>query len=154
MDLQERMYKAVAPSMRDFVLKMCMDGQIVVNEDLRELNQELHRQGNNLNQLVRLALDRSEESGSINSLYYDADILVIDDLGSEPMLRGVTVSALYHVINERRNANRAIVITTNCDADQLYEKYDDRIGARLTDPGRVTKITFVGTDVRRFMAQK
>ena len=52
--LQERMYKAVAPSMRDFVLKMCMDGKIVVNEDLRELNQELRRQGNNLNQLVRL----------------------------------------------------------------------------------------------------
>ena len=56
--LQERMYKAVAPSMRDFVLKMCMDGQIVVNEDLRELNQELHRQGNNLNQLARLAHQR------------------------------------------------------------------------------------------------
>lgn len=55
MKLQERMYKAVAPSMRDFVLKMCMDGQIVVNEDLRELNQELRCQGNNLNQLVRLA---------------------------------------------------------------------------------------------------
>lgn len=55
MKLQERMYKAVAPSMRDFVLKMCMDGQIIVNEDLRELNQELRRQGNNLNQLARLA---------------------------------------------------------------------------------------------------
>ena len=35
-----------------------IDGQIVVNEDLRELNQELHRQGNNLNQLVRLAHQR------------------------------------------------------------------------------------------------
>ena len=58
MALQERMYKAVAPSMRDFVLKMCIDGEIVVNEDLRELNQELRRQGNNLNQLVRLAHQR------------------------------------------------------------------------------------------------
>ena len=56
--LQERMYKAVAPSMRDFILKMCMDGQIVVNEDLRELNQELRYQGNNLNQLVRLSHQR------------------------------------------------------------------------------------------------
>ena len=55
MALQERMYKAVAPSMRDFVLKMCMDGKIVVNEELRELNQELRYQGNNLNQLARLA---------------------------------------------------------------------------------------------------
>ena len=53
--LQEKMYKAVAPSMRQFVLDMCMDGQIIVNSDLRELNAELHYQGNNLNQLTRLA---------------------------------------------------------------------------------------------------
>lgn len=56
--LQERMYKAVAPSMRDFVLKMCTEGQIIVTENLRELNQELRYQGNNLNQLVRLAHQR------------------------------------------------------------------------------------------------
>ena len=81
------------------------------------------------------------------------DLLCIDDLGSEPMLRGVTVSSIYHIINERRNANRAVVVTTNCDADQLYEKYDDRIGARLTDPSRMKVIPFVGVDVRRFAAR-
>jgi len=53
--LQEKMYKAVAPSMRQFVLDMCMDGQIIVNSDLRELNAELRYQGNKLNQLTRLA---------------------------------------------------------------------------------------------------
>ncbi len=53
--LQEKMYKAVAPSMRQFVLDMCMDGQIIVNSDLRELNAELRYQGNNHNQLTRLA---------------------------------------------------------------------------------------------------
>ena len=53
--LQERMYQAVAPSMRQFVLDMCRNGKIVVNSDLRELNQELRYQGNNLNQLTRLA---------------------------------------------------------------------------------------------------
>lgn len=82
------------------------------------------------------------------------DLLCIDDLGSEPMLRGVTVSSLYHIINERRNANRSTVITTNLDSDLLYEKYDDRIAARLTDPSRMKVIPFVGTDVRRFAAQK
>ena len=82
------------------------------------------------------------------------DLLCIDDLGSEPMLRGVTVSSLYHIINERRNANKAVVITTNCDSDLLYEKYDDRIGARLTDPSRMKVIPFVGVDVRRFAAGK
>ena len=53
--LQGKMYEAVAPSMRQFVLDMCMDGQIIVNSDLRELNAELRYQGNNLNQLTRLA---------------------------------------------------------------------------------------------------
>ena len=53
--LQEKMYRAVAPSMRQFVLDMCMDGHIIVNSDLRELNSELCYQGNNLNQLTRLA---------------------------------------------------------------------------------------------------
>ena len=67
------------------------------------------------------------------------DLLCIDDLGSEPMLRGVTVSAIYHILNERRSANRAIVVTTNCDSDGLYEKYDDRVGARLCDAGRMRR---------------
>ena len=77
------------------------------------------------------------------------DLLCIDDLGSEPMLRGVTVSAIYHILNERRNANRAVVVTTNCDSDGLYEKYDDRVGARLCDAGRMQILPFIGEDVRR-----
>ena len=52
--MQGKMYEAVAPSMREFVLRMCVDGKIVVNSDLRELNQELRYQGNNLNQLTKL----------------------------------------------------------------------------------------------------
>ena len=77
------------------------------------------------------------------------DLLCIDDLGSEPMLRGVTVSAIYHILNERRSANRAVVVTTNCDSDGLYEKYDDRVGARLCDAGRMQILPFIGEDVRR-----
>lgn len=52
--MQGKMYEAVAPSMREFILRMCVDGKIVVNSDLRELNQELRYQGNNLNQLTKL----------------------------------------------------------------------------------------------------
>jgi len=52
--MQGKMYEAVAPSMREFILRMCMDGKVIVNSDLRELNQELRYQGNNLNQLTKL----------------------------------------------------------------------------------------------------
>ena len=52
--MQRKMYEAVAPSMRAFILDMCMNGKVIVNSDLRELNQELRYQGNNLNQLTKL----------------------------------------------------------------------------------------------------
>ena len=77
------------------------------------------------------------------------DLLCIDDLGSEPMLRGITVSSLYHIINERRNANRAIVVTTNLSPEQLDNTYDQRIGARLYDTSRMQIFEFIGEDVRR-----
>ena len=51
----ERMKEAIAPSMRAFILDMCMNGEIIVNSDLRELNKELRYQGNNLNQIAKLA---------------------------------------------------------------------------------------------------
>ncbi len=78
------------------------------------------------------------------------DLLAIDDLGSEPMFREVTTSALYHIVSERCNANRSMIVTSNCDTEQLYEKYGDRIGARLTNPSRMSVIQFMGVDVRRF----
>ena len=82
------------------------------------------------------------------------DLLCIDDLGSEPMMKNLTISTLYHVINERRSDNRAIVVTTNCTGDDLYEKYDDRVAARLTDPSRMKVLPFVGVDVRRFASKR
>ena len=53
--IQKRAHEASAPSMRQFVLEMCKNGSIVINSDLRKLNSELRYQGNNLNQLTRLA---------------------------------------------------------------------------------------------------
>jgi len=81
------------------------------------------------------------------------DLLCIDDLGSEPMMRGITTNSVYTVLNERINGKRSTIVTTNLDSDLLYEKYDDRIGARLTDPSRMKVIPFVGMDVRRFAAR-
>lgn len=82
------------------------------------------------------------------------DLLAIDDLGSEPMLRGVTVGGIYHVVSERHNAGRSLVVTTNCSVQQLYEKYEDRIAARLCDQGRMRIIEFSGVDVRRFVGTR
>ena len=52
--LEELKQKSDSPSMRKFILDMCVTGKVVVNSDLREANKELRYQGNNLNQLTRL----------------------------------------------------------------------------------------------------
>lgn len=103
------------------------------------------------------AMRRFQFGGEDAALVQDmltCDLLCIDDLGSEPMLRGVTVSALYHIVSERSSAGRPVVVTTNCSVDQLYEKYDDRIAARLCDPGRMQVLELIGVDVRRFAAAR
>ena len=62
--LTEKLMHAGKPSWRQFILDMCMRGQIIVSEDMRKLNAELRRQGNNLNQLTKLA-----NMGKIDEVY-------------------------------------------------------------------------------------
>ena len=50
--------EAAGVTWREFIFKMCTEGKIVSNDALREINKELRYQGNNLNQLTRLAHQR------------------------------------------------------------------------------------------------
>lgn len=103
--------------------------------------------------LMRRFQFNGEGEGKVEDVL-SCDLLCIDDLGSEPMMRNVTVSTLYHVINMRHSEFRSIVVTTNCSSDDLYEKYDDRVAARLTDPSHMRILPFTGVDVRRFAGQR
>ena len=102
-----------------------------------------------LTEVLRRYLFNGEGAEQVQDIL-TCDLLAIDDLGSEPMMRGVTVGSIYHVVSERHNAMRPMVISTNCSVQQLYEKYEDRIAARLCDQGRMTIIGFVGDDVRQY----
>lgn len=78
--------------------------------------------------------------------YFDADLLIVDDLGSE-MTTNFTVSCLYNVINTRMNSSRPTVFSTNLTQGQLRERYTDRITSRLF--GEYRPLLFRGTDIRR-----
>ena len=102
------------------------------------------------------ALRQNQFDGSQAELVSDllsCDLLAIDDLGSEPMRRESTAAGIYYVVNERVCAGRAIILSTNCSPQQLYERYGDRIAARLCDPGRMQVLRFPGQDVRRRAAE-
>ena len=75
-----------------------------------------------------------------NALIHDvitADLLLIDDLGTEPMLKNVTVEYLLLVIEERQTKGRATLVTTNLDTDGILLRYGERIYSRLRVGGSI-----------------
>lgn len=77
-----------------------------------------------------------------------ADLLVIDDLGTEPMLKRVTIEYLLLVIEERQSKGLATIITTNLDVERLLARYGERIYSRLSHKQHSMIIQFVGKDMR------
>ena len=79
------------------------------------------------------------------SRFYDCDLLIIDDLGTE-LTNQFTVSCIYNVINARTNKQRPTMINTNLTQGELRERYADRIASRLF--GEFRPLLFSGRDVR------
>ena len=78
--------------------------------------------------------------------YYSADLLIIDDLGTE-VVNQFTVSCLYDVINSRINNRRSTFINTNLSSKELEAKYTQRIASRVL--GEFSPILFCGKDIRQ-----
>ena len=79
----------------------------------------------------------------------ETECLLLDDLGSEPMIPNITVEQLYSLINERGRAGRATVVSTNLNPEQLRNRYGERIVSRLTDRSNALILAFRGDDLRR-----
>jgi DNA replication protein DnaC len=74
------------------------------------------------------------------------DLLHLDDLGAE-YRTDWTIEQLYSVINARYQDQRAVVVTSNPDPDQLARELGDRIVSRLE--GMCDVLPFHGNDARR-----
>lgn len=74
-----------------------------------------------------------------------ADLLVIDDLGTE-LTNAFVSSRLFQLINDRHLMKRATIISTNFDLDELRARYSDRVFSRLMSHYTVCELT--GGDVR------
>lgn len=77
--------------------------------------------------------------------YFGADLLIIDDLGSE-MTNQFTVSVIYNLINTRLNNRLSVLISTNLSAELLLRQYDRRITSRIFES--YTLCTLEGKDIR------
>lgn len=76
----------------------------------------------------------------------DADLLIIDDLGSE-FCTQYTVSVLYNIINSRDLSGKPTIISTNLAPDSIKDNYNDRIASRILN--NYTLLYFDGADIRQ-----
>lgn len=80
-----------------------------------------------------------------NEEFSQAEVLIIDDLGSE-MTSQFSVSALFSIVNSRMNAGKSTIINTNLSQKDLEETYNDKIVSRILGTYKV--LFFSGDDVR------
>lgn len=89
--------------------------------------------------------DYNADKESVTRKYFDCDLLIIDDLGTE-LSTQFTVSCLYNIINTRINNEKPMMISTNLGQKELRQRYADRITSRLF--GEFSVMVFKGEDIR------
>ncbi|MCQ2425167.1 MAG: ATP-binding protein [Lachnospiraceae bacterium] len=88
----------------------------------------------------------NSDAPSSTERFFRADLLIIDDLGTE-LSNQFTNSVLCNLLNVRLNNELSTVVNTNLDPKDLKVRYDDRIFSRLL--GEFITVPFLGSDVRR-----
>jgi len=73
-----------------------------------------------------------------------ADLLILDDVGAEVESK-FNNAFLYNIINNRINALRPTIVSTNHDLNELCARYGDRVVSRLKT---MDDLLFVGSDIR------
>lgn len=90
-----------------------------------------------------LNLDRAT---TFYRLIHDADMLIIDDLGSGSGDSGTHSSEMIQLLDDRFAKKRPVIITSNLDLEKIQRRYDERLLSRIL--GSMKPIRLYGQDVR------
>ncbi len=79
------------------------------------------------------------------NLLFDADLLIIDDLGTE-LTNTFTNTEIFNIINSRLFRRNKTIISTNLSLMEIADTYDNRTFSRVF--GKFTPLKFYGPDLR------
>lgn len=80
----------------------------------------------------------------------DCDMLIIDDLGTEPVLKSVTREYLYNVVDTRLVNGKKTMVTSNLNLEELMARYGERTVSRMTNKTYSVTRELLGDDLRKF----
>jgi len=84
-------------------------------------------------------------NGDIEEEIENADLLIIDDLGTE-FKTAFSETAVYQLINNAILNSKPMIISSNLSITELEERYGQRVVSRLNS---FEVINFIGTDIRQ-----
>jgi len=89
----------------------------------------------------------SENKSGILDDVLNCDVLIIDDLGTEPNIKN-TEEYFYLLFNERMIKNKTTIVTTNLNLDQIMLRYGERTFSRLVNKTSSLLIKIENSDLR------
>ena len=123
--------------------------ECMVNDSLKQNKYVIYVTAAALNNdMLKYHTSPMDEKEQYLQKYFDCDILFVDDLGTESILKNVTNEYLYQIINERTRANKPTVITTNLELQQIIDVYDERVFSRIANQKNCLLIKMKGKDLR------
>lgn len=98
--------------------------------------------------LMALKTAYFSRTGETAEEYFSVPLLLIDDLGMEPLMENITVEQIYNLLNSRLLRGHYTAISTNLSRLELKQKYTERVTSRLLDARSALAISFMGKDIR------
>jgi len=95
--------------------------------------------------------EKSHELSDKVNLLYEADLLIIDDLGVE-FRNSFTETMFFDILNSRLMAQKSMVISTNLSLGDISHIYSDRIYSRIRGHFNVWEL--LGDDIREVILKK
>ena len=87
---------------------------------------------------------RSDDKSVLDNLY-TADLLIIDDLGTEVQNKN-NISFLFDLICERLSKEKKMIVNTNLSVNEIAKIYSSRFASRIYESFEIYK--FYGEDIR------
>ena len=87
-------------------------------------------------------------TGETAQEYFDTPLLLIDDLGMEPLMENITVEQFYNLFNARLTKGCYTAVSTNLSREEIKNRYTERVSSRLLDTRSGMAIAFMGKDIR------
>lgn len=97
-----------------------------------------------------LQIHRDFNGDSRNSWFelFECDLLIVDDLGAEPIYNNVTVEYLFNLFNERLIAGKSFIVSSNLSTEKILQRYGERLLSRICDKSATHLFEIKGGDLR------